>query len=95
MSKHLLHHNPNVKTNKKLLKIGDIFGWAGAFLLVLAYILISFGIVDNSTIWYQILNILGAGMLMFLGIVRRAVPSAFTNIVWVIIGIVAIVNILT
>ncbi|MDR1196908.1 MAG: hypothetical protein LBL08_01355 [Candidatus Nomurabacteria bacterium] len=94
MQKHLLHHKPNPKVSKKLLLASDIIGWIGAFMLVLAYLLISFGVLGSETVWYQILNILGAGGLLFLGIVRHAIPSAFTNIVWVVIGIVAIINIL-
>ncbi|MDR0591557.1 MAG: hypothetical protein LBG75_03345 [Candidatus Nomurabacteria bacterium] len=85
---HLLHHR---KThNSKWLLIGDILGWVGAVSLISAYFLASTGVVSGQSPTYQVLNIVGAFGLLALALARRAIPSVATNIVWLIIGFVAI-----
>jgi hypothetical protein len=78
----------------RLLLAGDIVGWIGAASLISAYVLVSIGCVNGDSFEYQALNILGAIGLLILGIARRAIPSVVTNIVWAIVGIVAIIGIL-
>jgi len=89
MRYHPLHHKKSHHDGRRLL-VGDICGWIGAASLIGAYLLISFDVISAQTFLYQILNIIGGAGLLVLGIVRKAYPSAVTNIVWIIIGIVAI-----
>ena len=95
MHRHLLHHRTTDKTGSRWLLIGDIAGWVGAAGLLGAYLLVSFGIVDAQSMTYQLMNIVGAVGMLILALARKATPSAFVNIVWSIISIVAIIGILS
>ena len=83
------------KTNRKLILIGDICGWIGAAIILAAYCLVSFEILNGGDLTYQAMNISGAGLMMILAIARSARPSIVVNAVWVIIGIIAVVNIIS
>ena len=61
-------------------------------MVLVAYCLISFGILYGTDLYYQLLNIIGSGLMMILAIARSAKPSIVVNLVWAIIGIVTIVN---
>jgi hypothetical protein len=90
--RHLLHHQ-TVHSSKALL-VGDIVGWIGAASLIAAYLLISFCGVSADTFLYQILNVVGAVGLLVLAFARKAYPSAATNIVWLLIGALAILGLI-
>jgi hypothetical protein len=87
----LAHHKP--ATSSRFILAGDIVGWIGAAALIVAYVLVSLGCVDGNSIEYQLLNIVGAIGMLILAIARHAVPSAVTNVIWAIIGLIAIFNI--
>ena len=82
------------KTNKRFTLIGDICGWVGAAIILTAYCLISFGVLYGESATYQIMNIVGSGLMMVLAIARSARPSIVVNAVWMIVGVVAIVNLI-
>jgi hypothetical protein len=70
----------------------ELIGWLGAALLLLAYALISSKRLTANTLSYQGLNIIGGVMLAANSLYRAALPSVFVNVVWIIIGAVAIFN---
>lgn len=74
--------------------VGDICGWIGAAGLLSAYFLASYGIIEAQSWAYQLLNIVGAVGLLVLATARRAIPSVVTNIVWILIGAFAIIELL-
>jgi len=83
------------KVNKKFILVGDICGWVGAAIVLTAYCLISFEIVRGSDMLYQLMNIVGSGLMMVLAIARSARPSIVVNLVWIIIGVIAVVNLIS
>jgi hypothetical protein len=89
---HLLQHKK--AHHSKWLLIGDICGWIGAAGLLSAYFLASYGIVEGQSWLYQILNLVGAAGLLILAAARHAVPSVVTNMIWILIGAFAIVELL-
>ena len=93
MRYHPLHHHETSTSNRKLLA-GDIIGWIGAVSLIGAYMLVSSGVVSAQSYTYQIMNIIGGGGLLVLGLTRKAYPSVATNIMWVVIGIIAITGLI-
>jgi peptidoglycan/LPS O-acetylase OafA/YrhL len=62
-------------------------GWVGAICVLLAYFLISLGKVNNNNMFYHLLNLLGAVLLIYNTVVLKAYPSAFVNVVWTFIAI--------
>ena len=73
----------------------EVVGWVGALLILAAYGLLSAGKLDARSPVYQWLNVVGAvGFILNSGW-NGAWPSAALNVVWVGIGAVALVRILS
>ena len=69
-------------------------GWIGAALILLAYLLLSMGKVTGQSALYQGMNIVGAAGFIVNGWWHDARPSAVLNVIWMIIGGVALWRIL-
>ena len=67
----------------------DLLGWSGALLLLGAYACVSFKRLRADSIAYQIVNGLGSLFLIVNTVYYHAFPSAFVNLVWICIAIVA------
>jgi hypothetical protein len=67
----------------------EIVGWAGAALILLAYLLLSAGKLTGQSLTYQAMNVLGAAGFIVNGWWHRALPSAVLNILWLGIGVFA------
>ena len=65
-------------------------GWAGAVLILVAYGLLSAGKVDGQSPLYQWMNVLGAAGFVVNGWWHWALPSTGLNIVWMLIGGIAL-----
>jgi hypothetical protein len=78
------------------MNAGDILietmGWVGAALLLIAYGLVSSKRLDSAGLTYQSVNILGGILLAVNSGVRGALPSVAVNVVWIVIGLVAVVR---
>ena len=68
----------------------EVVGWAGALLILLAYLLISAGKLTGQSPLYQWMNIVGAAGFVINGWWHRAIPSTALNVVWMGIGAVAL-----
>ena len=67
-----------------------VAGWAGAVLVLIAYVLLSMRRIDGHSTTYHVMNLLGA-----LGIAANsgwngAVPSAVLNVIWIGIAVYAL-----
>jgi hypothetical protein len=71
----------------------DITGWLGSVLILTAFALLNYHKVTANSKLYQILNILGSICLIINTVVYHAFPSAFINVVWLIIAMIALTNI--
>ena len=69
-------------------------GWTGAALILLAYLLLSMGKVSGQSALYQGMNIVGAAGFIVNGWWHGALPSAVLNVIWMMIGAVALWRIL-
>ena len=71
----------------------EVVGWIGALLILAGYGLLSAGKLDAKSPAYQWLNVVGAiGFILNSGW-NGAWPSAALNVIWVGIGVVALVRI--
>jgi hypothetical protein len=61
-------------------------GWAGATLILLAYLLLSAGRLTGQSPLYQWMNVFGAAGFVINGWWHGAVPSAALNVLWMGIG---------
>ena len=71
----------------------EVVGWAGAVLILAGYGLLSAGKLDGKSPIYQWLNVLGALGFIANSAWHSAWPSAILNVIWVGIGLVALVKI--
>jgi hypothetical protein len=64
----------------------EVVGWAGALLILFAYLFLSMGRLTGQSLTYQVMNIAGAAGFVVNGWWHRALPSAALNILWLLIG---------
>jgi hypothetical protein len=75
------------------LLIFDTLGWIGAFLLLVAYALVSFRKLAADSLVYQALNVAASILLAVNTLYHGAFPSSFVNIVWTVIAVFAILTV--
>ncbi len=68
----------------------EAVGWAGAVMILAAYILLSLDRLPARSVTYQLLNIVGAAGFTVNGIANHALPSATLNVIWMAIGVLAL-----
>jgi hypothetical protein len=73
----------------------EIAGWAGASLILGAYLLLSMQKVTGQSKLYQGMNIVGAAGFIVNGFWHGAIPSAVLNVIWMLIGVVTLWRIRT
>ena len=64
-------------------------GWAGALLILLAYLLLSTEKLSGQSLAYQGMNVVGAAGFVVNGWWHGAWPSAALNVLWLLIGAIA------
>ena len=72
----------------------EIVGWAGAALILFAYLLLSAGRLTGQSLLYQGMNVVGAAGFIVNGWWHGALPSATLNVLWLMIGLFASIRIL-
>ena len=65
-------------------------GWTGALLILGAYGLLTAGRLQAQSVAYQALNVIGAAGFIVNGWWHGALPSAVLNVIWMLIGGVAL-----
>ena len=68
----------------------EIAGWAGAVLILLAYLLLSMGRLTGQSLAYQLMNVAGAAGFLVNGWWHGALPSASLNLIWMLIAAAAL-----
>jgi hypothetical protein len=68
----------------------EIAGWAGAGLILGAYALLTAERVTSRSALYQGMNVVGAAGFIVNGWWHGAIPSAVLNVIWLLIGAVAL-----
>jgi hypothetical protein len=65
----------------------NVAGWIGMALLLGAFALVSKGTLAGTSRLYQLMNLVGAALLIINSGYYRAWPSAVLNVIWVGIGV--------
>jgi hypothetical protein len=71
----------------------NILGWTGVALLLLAYALVSTRRVEGDSFTYQVLNIVGALLLIANSFYFGSYPSVGVNIAWIGIALYTLIKI--
>jgi hypothetical protein len=72
----------------------EIAGWAGAGLILAAYLLVSTGHLTGQSQAFQWMNLVGAAGFVINSGYHGAIPSAALNVIWMLIGAVTLWRIL-
>lgn len=84
----------NRKSAQKIEKEAvEIEGWYGTVAILAAYALTSFGVISTQSYLYQILNVTGAIGIVIISLRKKAYQPAVLNIIWTLIGLVALIKI--
>ncbi|MDZ4816027.1 MAG: hypothetical protein SGI71_07145 [Verrucomicrobiota bacterium] len=70
----------------------NVIGWLGAGCVLAAYFLVTIKKWKADSLWFQWTNVMGGILLAIMTFYKEAYPSTFLNVVWALIGIVAIVS---
>jgi len=70
----------------------EAVGWIGAALVLIAYALLSSGRLTGRSAAYQLMNVIGAAGFVVNSGWNGALPSAALNVVWMAIGVAALVR---
>ena len=68
----------------------EVAGWAGAVLILGAYVLLTLGRIQAQSVMYQAMNVVGAAGFIINGLANGALPSATLNVIWLGIGVYAL-----
>jgi hypothetical protein len=68
----------------------EVVGWAGALLILLAYLLVTTGRLTGQSLAFQWMNLFGAAGFVINGWWHGALPSTALNVVWMLIAAVAL-----
>ena len=68
----------------------DAAGWIGVAALLVAYVLVSAKKLAGDSTVYQLLNLLGAALLIVNSFYYGAYPSVSINVVWIGIAILTL-----
>jgi len=70
----------------------DAIGWIGSVEVILAYALNSYQKMKSDSLAFQLLNFTGGLFLIINTVYYGAYPSAFINVVWVLIASLALIR---
>lgn len=70
-----------------------VIGTAGAALILFGFYRTSIGRWTNKSFWYELDNLLGAGLLMIYNLNRSAHISVVLDVVWVVVALRGITSI--
>lgn len=77
------------------MKQNDILGWVGVLLILLAFILITLGLINAEDIAYGILNFVGALGIILSSYSKKDFQPVILNAVWLLVAAIGIVRSLT
>jgi hypothetical protein len=70
----------------------ELIGWISALLILGSYILVSNGRLTGQSRLYQWMNVVGAAGFVVNTWWHGALPSAVLNVVWCLVGLLALWN---
>lgn len=73
-----------------LTQIADIIGIIGVAILVLAYYLLQSNRITSASVLYSLMNLIGAGFILYSLILEWNTPAVIMESVWIVISLSAL-----
>lgn len=70
----------------------ELIGWYGAFAVLLAYTLVTFGAIATKSTLYLLLNLTGSFSIIVVSFRKKAYQPIALNFVWMLIALVALLS---
>ncbi|MFA6160854.1 MAG: hypothetical protein WCT54_01650 [Patescibacteria group bacterium] len=67
-------------------------GWFGIGAILLAYTLLTFGVLKSNDLTYMILNLVGSIGILIISFAKKAYQPAVLNIIWSVVALIALVR---
>lgn len=74
------------------LSFSDIFGSAGVFILLLAFVLNLLNKISRDSLGYILMNIIGAGLACYASYLINYIPFIILEGVWTLVSIFALLK---
>jgi hypothetical protein len=81
-----------MKKPTAISKMTELLGWYGAAAILVAYTLVSTGVISPHSWQYQLLNLTGSLGILAISLAKHAKQPAVLNIVWAAVALVALVG---
>jgi len=73
-------------------KLNEIIGWIGMVFILLAYILLSFELLNSNDWFFQALNAVGAFGIVYISFKKKAYQPGVLNVIWGIVALISIIK---
>jgi paired small multidrug resistance pump len=77
------------------MKQKDIIGWTGVLLILVAFILTTFDIINAKDISYGVLNFVGALGIVISSYAKKDFQPVILNVIWLFVAALGIIRSLT
>lgn len=74
------------------MKRNDVIGWVGVLLILLAFALTTFEIINAKDIAYGLLNLFGALGIIISSYTKKDFQPVILNIAWLLVAITGIIR---
>ena len=71
----------------------EVFAWIGVTVILIAYALLSFDVIESDSITFQLSNLIGAAGIASISFLRQVFQPLVLNTTWAVIALVAIIRI--
>ncbi len=70
--------------------LAEVAGWYGTVAVLLAYGLLSLGVIESQTIAFQLLNLTGAIGIIIVATYKKVRQVVVLNIIWALLAVYAL-----
>jgi branched-subunit amino acid ABC-type transport system permease component len=74
------------------MKQKDVIGWAGVLLILAAFTLTTFGIINVKDVAYGVLNFFGALGIIISSYTKKDFQPVILNAIWLLVAVVGIIR---
>ena len=78
-----------------VMKLYEIIGWIGVGLILLAYALSTFSVLEAGHIGFGLLNLFGAIGIIISSYRKRDFQPIFLNVIWLLVAVIGLLIALT
>lgn len=75
-------------------KFLNLLSWIGILIILAAYIMNVFGVIETQSLVYLLMNIVGSIFIIFHAFQRKDYQPAVLNIIWALVALINLARVL-